>query len=205
MDILLGSANSSVLKRWQVLLAKGNSLDAAETVKELQDKCAGRIYDLVILHRPLVDEKIFRGLYQGFPQNKFFLLSDQPDEEEGLLYLKMGIIGYGNSYMSPPRLMEALRIVSSGGVWLGRQIVQRLIQESYNRIKDTPVKDEERLNSLTKAERRIAERVAKGQSNQEIAAELDITERTVKAHLTSIYEKTKTSSRLGLALFINKV
>ena len=204
-NILLGSANSAVLKRWRILLEKENSVEMATTVNELRSKCGGRNYDLVLLHRALVDEEMFRKLYHDFPQNKFFILSDQPGEEEGLLYLKIGIAGYGNTYMSPPRLTEAVRIIFSGGVWLGRQIIQRLIQDSYNKIKDAPGKDEDRLNSLTKAERRIAERVAMGQSNVDIATELNITERTVKAHLTSIYEKTKTGSRLSLALFINKV
>jgi DNA-binding NarL/FixJ family response regulator len=46
--------------------------------------------------------------------------------------------------------------------------------------------------------------VAQGQSNLEIAFNLNITERTVKAHLTSIYEKTGTGSRLNLALLINQ-
>jgi len=204
-NILLGSANSSVLKRWKVLLEKENSLEVAVTAGELQSKCDGRIYDLVLLHRALINEEIFRKLQHNSPQNKFFILSDQPSEDEGLSYLKIGIVGYGNTYMSPPRLTEAIRIVFSGGVWLGRPIIQRLIQESYNKIKDIPGKDEDRLSGLTKAEQKIAERVAKGQSNLDIAAELHITERTVKAHLTSIYEKTKTSSRLGLALFINRV
>ena len=205
MNILLGSANSSVLKRWQSILERGNSLDTAITIRELQSKCAGLTYDLVVLHRLLIDEKIFRELHHSPHQNRFFLFSDQPNEEEGLLYLKIGIVGYGNTYMSPPRFIEAMRIIFSGGVWLGRQIIQRLIQESYNRVKDAPEKEEDRLSGLTKAERKIAELVARGQSNLEIAAELRIKERTVKAHLTSIYEKTKTSSRLSLALFINKV
>ena len=61
-----------------------------------------------------------------------------------------------------------------------------------------------KLESLTKREREIANLVAQGQSNLEIAANLDIAERTVKAHLSSIYEKTKTGSRLNLALLINR-
>jgi DNA-binding NarL/FixJ family response regulator len=204
MNILLGSANSSVLKRWRTLLEKENSIDMATTERELRSKCADKNYDLVLLHRTLIDEKAFREINRDFPQNKFFILSDRPGEEEGLLYLKIGIVGYGNTYMSPPRLSEAIRIVFSGGVWLGRQIIQRLIQESYSRVRDVPEK-EDRLSGLTKGERRIAERVARGLSNLDIAAELRIKEQTVKTHLTSIYEKTGTGSRLGLALFINKV
>ena len=60
------------------------------------------------------------------------------------------------------------------------------------------------MAGLTPAEHKIAELVARGQSNLEIAFNLKITERTVKAHLTSIYEKTKTGNRLGLALLINR-
>lgn len=48
---------------------------------------------------------------------------------------------------------------------------------------------------MTPAEHKVAELVAQGQSNLEIAFNLKITERTVKAPLTSIYEKTKTGNR----------
>ena len=58
------------------------------------------------------------------------------------------------------------------------------------------------MAGLTPAEHKVAELVAQGQSNLEIAFNLKITERT--AHLTSIYEKTKTGSRLSLALLINR-
>ena len=46
--------------------------------------------------------------------------------------------------------------------------------------------------------------VAEGNHNNEIAAELGITERTVKAHLSAVYVKTHTKGRLNLALLINK-
>ena len=114
-------------------------------------------------------------------------------------------MGYGNTYISSPRLLEALRIITNGGVWLGQKVIQRLIMDTAANTK--PADDKESavnaLEKLTKAERQIAEFVARGATNLEIAADLNITERTVKAHLTSIYEKTKTGNRLNLALLIN--
>jgi DNA-binding NarL/FixJ family response regulator len=83
--------------------------------------------------------------------------------------------------------------------------MQRLILDSYARAKEKDASNSGKiLESLTKREREIADLVAQGQSNLEIAANLDIAERTVKAHLSSIYEKTKTGSRLNLALLINR-
>jgi two-component system nitrate/nitrite response regulator NarL len=80
-----------------------------------------------------------------------------------------------------------------------------LILDSYSKAKSMAVSDsKKKLETLTKREREIADLIAQGQSNLEIAANLDITERTVKAHLSSIYEKTKTGSRLNLALLYNR-
>ena len=136
---------------------------------------------------------------------RIFLLSDQPNEEEGLTFLKLGIVGYANTYISAERLAEATRVVSSGAVWLGQKVMQRLILDSYARAKEKAASNSgKKLESLTKREREIANLIAQGQSNLEIAANLNITERTVKAHLSSIYEKTKTGSRLNLALLINR-
>ena len=139
--------------------------------------------------------------------SKFFLLSDQPNEEEGLAFLKLGIVGYGNTYISQARLLEAVRVISGGAVWLGQKVIQQLILESYSRVKEKkPVApgSGQGLAGLTPAEHKVAKLVAQGQANLEIAFNLKITERTVKAHLTSIYEKTKTGSRLSLALLINR-
>lgn len=206
MTILLGSANRAIIKRWQGLLSDNAKFEMAATMGELRDKCGSKTFDLVIIHRLLVDAGAFTELRKCSPLTKFFLLSDQPDEEEGLTFLKLGIVGYGNTYISPARLSEAIRVVANGGVWLGQKVIQHLIQETYARLNEPAHQQgEEQLSSLTKAERRIAELVARGQSNLEIAADLDITERTVKAHLTSIYEKTKTGNRLNLALLINRL
>jgi two-component system nitrate/nitrite response regulator NarL len=58
--------------------------------------------------------------------------------------------------------------------------------------------------ALTARELQIADAIADGRSNREIAAQLGITEQTVKNHLTNIFEKMGVSSRLQLALVMLK-
>ena len=204
MNILLCSANETVLERWFGLLAK-HKLKQAATVQELKSLCAENRFDLILVHRSLVDVETFTDIRRALPLVRILLFSDRPDEEEGLTFIKLGISGYANTYISPARLSEAVKVISHGAVWLGQKVMQRLILETYARSKEKATSDSgQRLAGLTPREREIAELVAQGQSNLEVAANLDITERTVKAHLSSIYEKSKTGSRLNLALLINR-
>jgi len=205
MVILLSSANDSVIERWTGLLKDKYDLDQANSLSKLKSCCIDKKFAIILLHRPLVDPDTFVEIRRLNPLCRVFLLSDTPNEEEGLTFLKLGIVGYANTYISAERLAEAARIVSSGAVWLGQKVMQRLILDSYARAKEKEASNSgKKLESLTNREREIANLIAQGQSNLEIAANLDIAERTVKAHLSSIYEKTKTGSRLNLALLINR-
>ncbi len=205
MAILLSSANNTVVMRWAEHLQGRHETEIAQSLEELKKICASKKFDAILLHRMLIDVPTFHGLSKSLGTARFFLLSDRPDEEEALLFLKLGIVGYSNTYISSLRLNEALRVVTNGGVWLGQKVIQRLIADNVSQIKTDSNKENtmSALEKLTRAERKIAELIARGQTNLEIAADLKITERTVKAHLTSIYEKTKTGNRLNLALLIN--
>ena len=59
------------------------------------------------------------------------------------------------------------------------------------------------LDHLTPREREIVHQVAGGASNKEIANRLNVTEATIKAHLTAVFRKLGLSDRLHLALFVN--
>ncbi len=193
--------------RWADLLQGRFETEKALSLGELNKCCATGTFDAILLHRMLIDTPAFSRLKSASPDARFFLLSDRPDEEEALSFLKLGIVGYGNTYISPQRLIEALGIILNGGVWLGQKVIQRLILDTFGHAKGPDEKTTDGagapLEKLTRAQRQIAELVARGMSNLEIAADLNITERTVKAHLTSIYSKTKTGNRLNLALMIN--
>lgn len=205
MDILLCSADETVCNRWHDLLAGKFEVEQLTTVKKLKRRCREHSFEIILIHRSMIDTDTFIEIRGITPMSRFFLLSDQPSEDEGLAFLKLGIVGYANTYISQERLSEAVRIISGGAVWLGQKVMQRLILDSYTRAKEHEMaKSAKILATLTKRELEVANLVAGGQSNLEIAADLNISERTVKAHLSSVYLKTKTGSRLNLALLINR-
>jgi DNA-binding NarL/FixJ family response regulator len=136
MVLLLCSANKSVIERWENMLSGKYPLERITLLRELKVRCTEKKFDLILLHRSLIDMASFSELRMAAPQSKIFLLSDQPNEEEGLAFLKMGIVGYGNTYISQARLLEALRVISGGAVWLGQKVIQQLILESYSKLKE---------------------------------------------------------------------
>lgn len=205
MHILLGSRDKSVLDRWCILLAEGNQLQQASSGEDLKDRAATGLFDLILLHRLMIDSTTCPEIRKLAPSSRILLLSDQPDHEEGLAFLKQGIVGYANTYISPERFAEALHVIESGGVWLGQKVIQKLILEAHPTTKEPGSRDlDKKLAILSPMERRVAELVARGLTNFEIAAELGISDRTVKAHLTGIYGKLHVGNRLSLALLINQ-
>lgn len=205
MFILLGSANSSVLSRWQTLLAENNHLELSGNLDEIKKLVTAHKFNMIILHRLLVDINTCSAIRSLDPDIKLLLLSDHPTPEEGFAFLKAGVVGYGNTYITPERLTEAVHVIGSDGVWLGQKVIQQLILETSRNAREIATPDlQQRLAVLTRMEQRVARLVANGRTNLEIASELEIAERTVKAHLTSIYEKLNIGNRLSLALLINR-
>jgi DNA-binding NarL/FixJ family response regulator len=87
---------------------------------------------------------------------------------------------------------------------MGQDLLKRLIEVSSNLAGNQAEKVEQHLKLLTKREKQVALEAAKGLSNKEIARILKITERTVKAHLSSSFERLGAKDRLHLALMLNK-
>jgi DNA-binding NarL/FixJ family response regulator len=188
------------------MLGDKYELFQAASVTEAKVLLAQRGIELLLVHRPVVDMEATAELGRSFPLSRIFLLSDRPNEDEGFAFLRLGVVGYANTYTASARLVEAVRVVSSGSVWVGQQVMQRLIQETYGvNGKDAAWEERQRKTaSLTAREKEIAELVAAGLANLEIAEKLGISERTVKAHLSTVYKKTGAGSRLNLALLLNR-
>ncbi len=141
----------------------------------------------------------------GGGQTSVVALSDEPRDEEGLVALRAGASGYCNGYASPIVLQQVAQTVQQGGVWLGQSLLQKLVAITAQQApRDIPVSRDWTAN-LTEREIMVAQAVALGASNKEIADQLGITERTVKAHLTAAFEKLQVRDRLQLTLLVNGI
>ncbi|HZV98683.1 MAG TPA: response regulator transcription factor [Methylophilaceae bacterium] len=143
--------------------------------------------------------QIFRDFYNP----RIIVLANVPDQSEALLALSQGARGYCHAYSPAELLIEVRTVISHGGIWLGRELLQRLIAVSTGLVGNKSEEVIKTLLLLTEREKEVALEAAKGLSNKEIARMLDITERTVKAHLSSTFERLGIKDRLQLALILN--
>lgn len=129
--------------------------------------------------------------------------SDVPNDSEGMALLQAGFRGYANTYMTASLFAELIAVVERGDIWAGPSIMQRLLKQFLLRIPVPTPLAEFSAYELTERESEVLHRVTEGASNKEIARELGITERTIKAHVTSILRKTGSKDRVALILKLN--
>jgi len=130
------------------------------------------------------------------------IASVRPSDEEGVQVITVGALGYCHAYAPAATLTHVLKAVKTGSVWMGASLVSRLLRQ-IDTLAPSPQKWCH--DALTERERAIALRIAQGESNSMIATALGVSERTVKAHLTSIFEKLDLKDRLQLALLVHGI
>ncbi|MFO7885668.1 MAG: response regulator transcription factor [Desulfobacteraceae bacterium] len=120
-----------------------------------------------------------------------------PDNDQAMRLLQNGIRAYGNRHMHEKNLQQAVAALQAGQIWLPPSIINQMIT-SLPRPNKTPA-EHPLLKNLTAREQEVAGWLANGLSNREIGEKLFVSIRTVKAHLTSIFQKTGCRDRLELA------
>ena len=137
------------------------------------------------------------------PQAAVLVLSDMPSDDEGLAAFAEGARAYCNTHATAEVLHQVAEVVAQGGLWIGPSLMQRLLTATSQMARAANVPRDDWASILTPRELEVARAVANGASNKEIARQLDITERTVKAHVGAILDKLKVRDRLQISLKIN--
>ncbi|MCD2514014.1 response regulator transcription factor [Comamonas endophytica] len=133
---------------------------------------------------------------------RVLVLSNRPSDEEGRQLLAKGACGYGHAQSSAETLSQMLQSMAGGNIWMGRSLLQRLLRDVDARL---PEPRNHWAVALSPREQEVARYASLGESNAEIAARMSISERTVRAHLSAVFEKLQVSDRLMLALKVHGI
>jgi DNA-binding NarL/FixJ family response regulator len=204
VSVLVASPIAWCRKHW--LEAIGRHCD----VHEIAD--VGLLEQAVAKVRPdvvLVDQELWgAGASDGVNAiqrlstvSRVLVLAKNPDESEALAVFKAGAHGYCDRNIDSTLLAKAVRVVQKGEIWIGRDLISRLVDElAFAARRATPAQSEfaARLEGISARQRQVLDLLSTGATNKEIACQLAVTTRTVKAHLGAVFAKVGIWGRVRL-------
>jgi len=165
-----------------------NGIEALQLVESLRPDVV--LMDILM---PMMDGlEATIAIRQDFPDTDVIILTSVVDENVINQCLRAGAIGYLLKDSRSAELCSAIHAAVDGQVQLSKQVALKLVAEAE-------IVDE--VPSLTTREEDVLKLVAQGCSNKEICLSLNITEKTVKAHVGNIFRKIGVNSRTQATLY----
>ena len=155
--------------------------------------------------RPAARRLGHRGLPRdprGVPGTRVVMLTSYPDEEAVIAAIFAGASGYLLKQVRARDLVAALEAVGRGESLLDPAVTGKVL-ERMRRIATSDEPDE--LGALTQQERKILALVAEGKTNKEIAAEVFLSDKTVKNYVSSILAKLNLERRAQAAAYVARI
>lgn len=140
---------------------------------------------------------LIEGILERYPKARMLVLASKHTDEDTFEFLKLGVKGllaYGTAEKQWP---DALPLVAAGGYWVPRAVLSRFV-ESIVGTRKAGISSNKTPNSLSRREREVLESLLQNLSNKEIASQLNISERTVKFHVSNLLQKHGVRRRADL-------
>jgi len=134
---------------------------------------------------------------------RLILLAESFDRTQLLTGIQHGARGFLLKDSTTATLFEALACVMADQYWLDRKLMTHFLEWVYTITHDYEPKGQPELG-LTQRQREVLLLVMAGLTNKDIARKFDVTEQTVKHHLTRIFERVGVSNRLELAILATR-
>jgi len=159
---------------------------------------------LYMLHISSMELDCYEWLlkYVSGKPTRIGVCSDIPNIREMLECVRLGTKAYCNSHMATLHYHQMLQLLANGQSWFPPQMLNETFRLAQQAVK--PALDQHQLEILTAREKDIAQAVAEGKSNRQIADFYDISEPTVKTHLSNIFKKLELKDRVGLVLYLKQ-
>lgn len=178
-------------------LMETSDLDSAlELAKEQDD------LDLILLDLNMPGMHGLNGLItlrNESPSIPVVIVSAEEDKQVVLQAITYGAVGFITKSSPRTQMTEAIEQILGGNVYLPSDIIRANRTITRRSPEETPISPE-LLYALTRKQLLVLERMAKGESNKQIAYNLDIAETTVKAHVSAILRKLNVHNRVQAIL-----
>lgn len=160
--------------------------------------------DVIILDAGTLDRSMgaVESILQQHPTIGILIVAETTDEEQVYAALKRGVRGYLLKGTSAGELVQTVRVMSQGQSYIAPNLGAKLLMRSAPATA-RDVTSEGRLPHLTPREQQILSILAQGRSNKEIGNKLELSEKTIKHHLTNILQKLRVRNRVEAALFVS--
>jgi len=211
MAILIATRDAELEHRCRRAASAEHELELVTSIAALGERIgasepAAILLDSELLEKPL--ERQVGEIVNVAGAARVIVLTPVFIEDEEIALLKAGAKGCCRRGIDPESLQQVLSVTSNGGVWVTRSLLPRLVSElrkyvdAHRKPAETPADDS--LAELTQREREIVRLIVEGASNKEVASSLNISERTVKGHLSNVFQKLGVTDRLKLMLYVRE-
>lgn len=162
--------------------------------------------DVILVSGPLADEvetEAARRLHDETPQTALVVLGGEDDDTSIVGAVQIGATGHVPEIAQPEELVETIRRVADGEDQLLTELTGRpdLVGRIVEEVRHSLALDAPPENPLSARETEILTIVAGGYKNREIAIRLDLSQQTVKNHLTAILHKLGASNRTRAVMY----
>jgi DNA-binding NarL/FixJ family response regulator len=145
--------------------------------------------------------EVIADLLAKMPELRVILIVAGADLDSQAAALKLGAVGIVHKEQSPKLLIEAIRQTHAGETWLNQVLLYKLLERGKTNGKRSPKPaDDQGAEALTARELEVVKMIGEGLKNKKIAERLQISEATVRHHLSSIYGKVGVEDRLNLVI-----
>ena len=202
MKTVLFSQDENLIAEWESKIADNNIVSAydLDSLKNMTDNNLDAF--MIIADYDSVATEVNKMLTANTVPKYLIVLERTPEVLIGKNLILHGVKAYGNSRMLPLHLTQLLKTVKAGKVWTYPELTAQLARTGSSALSKESL--EMIQNKLTDKEQEVVLAILEGLSNDAIAKKLDVTERTVKAHVSSIFQKLHVNDRLSLVLLLKQ-
>ena len=206
VNLIIASANKEKMKNWLDVLEPLYSVEFSDSIEKIIATGNHNENTLLVLDALLIDEE--QQLVQVcHTVKKVIVVGENLTADQQIKLIYQGAWGYSDYLLENRLIVRAIESVLSNEVWLERQLIPHMLKEIVTQ--HNLLNNEQQFNTineifsvLTHREIEVIEMVYKGVDNLSISKALNITSRTVKAHMGAIYRKLEVHDRFQLLVFL---